>query len=99
MCAAPASLKASSTLLPASFFALIDSIRQNNMNNMPLRSRHALEARMAPVTGMRHNRIDTDKVLERPYLARASVAPSAEQPDGSTRHAERYADYVSTPPS
>lgn len=99
MCAAPASLKASSTLLPASFFALIDSIRQNNMNNMPLRSRHALEARMAPVTGMRHNRIDTDKVLERPYLARASVAPSAEQPDGSTRHAEKYADYVSTPPS
>lgn len=96
MCAAPARLKASSsTIFSASFFTLIDSIRRNNMNNVPLKSGHALEAAQAPVTARRQNRIDTDKVIERPYLPRASVAPSAEHPDGSARHAEKYADYVS----
>lgn len=95
MCAAPARLKAPSTLLPVAFFTLIDSIRGNSMNNAPLKSGHALEAPMAPVTRQRQNRIDTDKVIERPYLPRASVAPSAEHPEGSARHAEKYADYVS----
>ena len=68
------------------------------MNNVPLKSGHALEAPKAPVTGRRQNRIDTDKVIERPYLPRASVAPSAEHPEGSTRHSEKYSDYVSTFP-
>jgi len=91
---APPGLKAPSSLL----FTLIDSIRRNNMNNAPLKSGHTLEAPKAPVTGRRHNRIDTDKVIERPYLPRASVAPSAEQPDGSVRHAEKYSNHVSTSP-
>lgn len=65
------------------------------MNNIPLKSKHTLEAPQAPVTKTRQCRINTDKFIERPYLARASVAPSAEHPDGSTRHAEQYSDYVS----
>ena len=96
MNAAPGGLKAS--LLSASLFTLIDSIRRSNMNNVPLKSGHALVAPMAPVTGRRHNRIDTDRVIERPYLPRASIAPSAEQPEGSARHSEKYSDYVSTSP-
>lgn len=68
------------------------------MNNDPLKSGHTLEARHAPVTVNRRSRIDTDKVIERPYLPRASVAPSAESPNGSARHAEKYSDYVSISP-
>lgn len=98
MYAAPATLKSSSSLLHTSFFTLIDSIRWNNMNNLPLKSGHALEAPLAPITASRRCRIDTDKVIERPYLPRASVAPSAEHPDGSVGHAEKFSNYVSTSP-
>lgn len=66
------------------------------MLNEPLKSRHALEVPKAPVTRMRQGRIDTDRYIERPYLPRANVAPSAEHPDGSVYHAEKYSSYVST---
>ncbi|KAF8434814.1 Caleosin related protein-domain-containing protein [Boletus edulis BED1] len=68
------------------------------MISEPLRSGHALEAPRAPVTQERRNRIDTDKVIERPYLPRASVAPSAECPDGSKHHSQKYRDYASISP-
>ncbi|KAN0085948.1 Caleosin related domain containing protein [Tylopilus felleus] len=63
------------------------------MLNEPLKSRHALEVPKAPVTRMRQGRIDTDRYIERPYLPRANVAPSAEHPDGSVYHAEKYSSY------
>jgi len=63
------------------------------MNNVPLKVGHALEAPRAPITAARRCRIDTDKVIERPYLPRASIAPSAEHPEGSVRHAEKFSDY------
>jgi len=63
------------------------------MIKVPLKSGHALEAPRAPVTGKRRGRIDTDDFVERPYLPRASVAPSVEHPDGSVHHARNYSDY------
>ncbi|KIK92759.1 hypothetical protein PAXRUDRAFT_829665 [Paxillus rubicundulus Ve08.2h10] len=60
---------------------------------MGLRSGHALAVPLAPVTTTRPCRPDTDLHVERPYLPRASVAPSAEHPDGSVQHAIKYRRY------
>lgn len=54
----------------------------------------ALSAQFAPPTQERPYRIDTDQKISRPYVARASVAPSAEHPNGSNAYAQRYQKYV-----
>jgi hypothetical protein len=56
---------------------------------------HALFAPLAPPTQERPYRLDTDQKIVRPYVARASVAPSVEQPNGTTSYVKRYQDYVS----
>ncbi|KAF9239274.1 Caleosin related protein-domain-containing protein [Melanogaster broomeanus] len=63
------------------------------MNDLVLKNGHALAVPLAPVTAERPCRPDTDKFIERPYLPRASVAPSAEEPDGSIHHATKYQNY------
>jgi len=54
---------------------------------------HALSAPLAPPTQERPYRLDTDIKIVRPYVARASVAPSVDKPDGTTSYVKRYQDY------
>jgi peroxygenase len=55
----------------------------------------ALSAPLAPPTQERPYRLDTDQKIPRPYVARASVAPSVEKPNGTASFVEKYRNYVS----
>lgn len=54
-----------------------------------------LSAPLAPPTKERPYRLDTDQKIPRPYVARASVAPSVEKPNGTASFVEKYRNYVS----
>lgn len=47
----------------------------------------------APITFERPYRTDEDNWIERPYIARANVAPSVEHPDGTPVHSDKYREY------
>ncbi|KAH7882360.1 Caleosin related protein-domain-containing protein [Phlebopus sp. FC_14] len=47
----------------------------------------------APVTVERPCRLDTEKTIDRPHVARASFAPSVERPEGSVRHSTKYSNH------
>jgi len=60
-----------------------------DVGHLDVAATHAL------VTTQRHYRLDTDGAIEKPYVARASHAPSIEHPFGSPEHREKHKEYVS----
>ncbi|KZT03370.1 Caleosin-domain-containing protein [Laetiporus sulphureus 93-53] len=50
-------------------------------------------AEHAPVTFERPYRLDTDQFIEKPFVARASYAPSVEHPSGTVPYARKHKDW------